>query len=78
MRFVDSKAPDGYHCAVDYSNGQFTVTVTSPEGKSLSESFGQTWTPTFGMDVADAQQANEIAERLAVSLGAKPYEAPTP
>lgn len=51
----------------EYADGTFTVTVTNGD-KTLTESFGQTFTPTFGMDVIDAQRSGEIAEKLAKEL----------
>jgi hypothetical protein len=75
--FCDDTDKEGYRCQIFYNDGIYKVAVTSPKGECKSETFGQIFTPTFGMDVVDVAQANEIAERLAVSLGATPYD-PTP
>jgi len=54
----------GIKATCEYFNGTYTVTVSKDE-KSYSEDFGQTFTPTFGMDVIDQARSVKIAEQLA-------------
>ena len=67
IRAIDDK---GFSLVVDYDteSGRYLVGVTSPDGKIESDTFMQTFTPTFGMDICDVNQATEIAERLAKHL----------
>lgn len=46
-----------------------TYTVTVSRGEVVkTESFGQTFTPVFGMDAADVRRLMEIAEKLATEI----------
>lgn len=66
--FFESTDPKGITARCEWaSSGIYTVTVTYKEHKK-TKTFGQTFTPTFGMDVADAQQAEQIAEAFAVEF----------
>ncbi len=70
IRFIETKDDKGFTLVIDYDTegGQYLVIVTSPSGKVKTETFGQTFTPTFGMDVADMNEAGIIAEKLANEL----------
>lgn len=69
-RFVETTDSMGYKLTVDYDTeiGRYLVTVTSPSGKEKSDTFVQSFTPTFGMDVHDMNHALFMAEWLAYSL----------
>ena len=52
-----------------YEPEKMTYHVTVSKGDLVkTESFGQTFTPTFGMDVADQQESGAIAEKLAKEI----------
>lgn len=65
------EAEDGHgvtaQCLYDSGRSQFTVVLKVKGEPSLTktESFPQTYTPTFGMDLQDHHKSLEIAERLA-------------
>ena len=55
MIFWEDIDPKGIRAKCEYSDGIYTITVAKDETK-LTETFGQTFTPTFGMDVDDKRQ----------------------
>lgn len=74
--FIDCMDKEGFRLVVDYGDGTYHVTVTSPKGESQTESFIATFVPRFGMDVFDVAKANAIAEKLSVRMGATPFKDP--
>jgi len=70
VNFINTMDSKGFTLAVDYDteSGRYSVCVISPNGKIESDTFMQTFTPTFGMDICDVNQTAEIAERLAKRL----------
>lgn len=62
----------GIQAKCEYLDGIFTVTV-SKDSLVKTESFGQSFTPTFGMDIADLSRSGEIAEKLAVEIETELY-----
>lgn len=58
---------DGMVAQCHWESGNYTVTVSKGDIKK-TEKFPQTFTPTFGMDVADVQTLMETAEKLAVEI----------
>ncbi len=58
---------DGILAQCHWEDSKYTVTVSKGDMKK-QESFGQTFTPTFGMDVADVQTLMTLAEKLAVEI----------
>jgi hypothetical protein len=62
----------GIKAKCEYQEGVFTVTV-SKDSLMKTESFRQSFTPTFGMDVEDLAQSTDIAERLANELEKELY-----
>lgn len=71
--FTDQTSEDGFHLLLTWSDGIFSLRVTSPAGEVKTDQFRQNFEPRFGMDVVDCAIANKMAERLAVELGATPY-----
>lgn len=54
-------------CLYQPEKMQFKVEVKFKD-KTKTETFGQSFTPTFGMDVIDLSRSQEIAEKLAVEM----------
>ena len=54
-------------CHYDKLSGIYTVKVYRGDDY-FEDFFGQTFTPTFGMDALDAQQSQQVAEELAKKI----------
>lgn len=68
IRFWEDRQ-DGMKATCEWQDGEYTVTVS--KGSIVkTEKFGQTFTPTFGMDIADSHQSQVIAEKLAKEIEA--------
>lgn len=69
---IDTDDKEGFSLKVTWSLGFFKIVVVSPAGIIKEERFFGQFEPRFGIDVADLQQIQSIAERLVVELGATP------
>ena len=54
-------------CEYDDLTGTYVVTVSKGDVQE-SEQFSQTFTPYFGIDVADVAMSQQLAEKLALTV----------
>lgn len=66
--FLEGTEPDGIRFKVSYQSPNILVEAGYPNQPRLQEQFYPTHEPRFGIDMADAQYADEIIDNLCAEL----------
>lgn len=61
---IDTTRTDGFHLVVDYSNGNFQITVTAPDGRIKRAELVAGYEPRWGIDTLDLEAIYGAADRL--------------